>query len=106
MALVPNRAFKYRLVVQLGRFREGIPFEILVSKRQTLIILETHRIDTVVFWSYLVGPQGTVVRSLHEKNRTPLYPEVYKCLERYGFRVVLSKKLAGIAGKDAFAYRS
>jgi len=58
---VPEGLMKFRMRAAMATYLRGIPHEYLVNPGETAVLVGTHRIDTVMLWSCLVGANGTVV---------------------------------------------
>ena len=59
--LIPEGETKFRIRSLLARRLGSVPNEFLVGVGETVLLLGVHRIDTVMAWSWLVGPRGKVI---------------------------------------------
>lgn len=58
---IPEGATKFKIRAFLARRLGSVPNEFLVGVGETVLLLGVHRIDTVMAWSWLVGPRGKVI---------------------------------------------
>jgi FkbM family methyltransferase len=58
---LPEGSLKFKMRAVMAKYLRGIPNEFLVNPGDTVVLVGTHRIDTVMLWSCLVGGRGKVL---------------------------------------------